>query len=40
MGWESWYWWQMAATWHMPGDYAAELAITDRWRDSAPWCGR
>ena len=35
MEWHSWYWWRMAATWHMPGDYAAELGITDRWRDSA-----
>ena len=24
----------MAATWHMPGEYDAELGITDRWRDS------
>ena len=35
MQWTSWYWWRMANTWHMPGDYAAELGITDRWRDSA-----
>ena len=35
MEWTSWYWWRMAATWHMLGDYAAELRITDRWRDSA-----
>ena len=25
----------MAATWHMPGEYRAELDITDRWRDSS-----
>ena len=35
MGWESWYWSTIAATWHMQGDHAAELAITDRWRNSA-----
>jgi hypothetical protein len=34
MAWTSWYWGQMAATWHIPGDHAAELGITDRWRDS------
>ena len=33
--WNSWYLWRMAATWHMPGDYTAELALTDRERDSA-----
>jgi DNA-binding SARP family transcriptional activator len=33
--WNSWHWWRMAATWHMPGNYAAELQITERWRDSA-----
>jgi hypothetical protein len=27
----------MAATWHMPGEYAAELSITDRWSDSTAW---
>ncbi|HTK42356.1 MAG TPA: BTAD domain-containing putative transcriptional regulator [Gemmatimonadales bacterium] len=36
-GWEAWYWWQMAASWHMLGEYRAELSITDRWRDSATW---
>jgi DNA-binding SARP family transcriptional activator len=35
--WTSWYWWRMAATYHMPGDYAAELGSTDRWRDSTIW---
>jgi DNA-binding SARP family transcriptional activator len=35
--WTSWYWWRMAATYHMPGDYAAELSSTDRWRDSTIW---
>jgi hypothetical protein len=35
MEWTSWYWWHMAATWHIQGDHAAELDITDRWRDSA-----
>jgi hypothetical protein len=35
IGWEPWYWSTMAATWHMTGDHAAELGITDRWRDSA-----
>ncbi len=29
------YWWRMAATWHMLGEYHDELDITDRWRDSA-----
>ena len=29
------YWWYMAATEHMLGEYRSELAITDRWRDSA-----
>jgi DNA-binding SARP family transcriptional activator len=28
------YWWYMAASRHMVGEYGAELAITDRWRDS------
>jgi DNA-binding SARP family transcriptional activator len=28
------YWWYMAASRHMPGEYDAELDITDRWRDS------
>jgi len=27
----------MAASWHMLGEYRAELSITDRWRDSATW---
>ena len=31
------YWWRMAVTWHMLGEYRAELGITDRWRDSAAW---
>lgn len=35
MAWESWYWSTMATTWHMSGDHASELGITDRWRDSA-----
>jgi DNA-binding SARP family transcriptional activator len=41
MGWRSspeevWprYWWRLATTWHMTGEYGSELAITDRWRDS------
>jgi len=29
------YWSRLAMTWHMTGDYRSELAITDRWRDSA-----
>jgi DNA-binding SARP family transcriptional activator len=29
------YWWYMAASRHMLGEYGAELDITDRWRDSA-----
>ena len=29
------YWWRLASTWHMTGEYHSELAITDRWRDSA-----
>jgi tetratricopeptide (TPR) repeat protein len=29
------YWWYMAASWHMQGDYRTELGITDRWRDSS-----
>jgi DNA-binding SARP family transcriptional activator len=32
--WLAWYWSWMAATWHMPGEYGAELGITDHWRDS------
>ena len=35
-----WYWWHMAATHHMLGEYRAELDITDRWRDSAAGSGR
>jgi DNA-binding SARP family transcriptional activator len=42
MGWYSsprhvWprYWWLMAGSWHMLGEYGTELGITDRWRDSA-----
>ena len=42
LGWQSspkevWprYWSRLAITWHMTGDYRSELAITDRWRDSA-----
>ena len=34
------YWWLMAASHHMLGDYLAELAITDRWRDSTSWAWR
>ena len=29
------YWWYMAASEHMLGEYRSELAITARWRDSA-----
>jgi DNA-binding SARP family transcriptional activator len=29
------YWSRLATTWHMTGEYGPELAITDRWRDSA-----
>jgi hypothetical protein len=29
------YWARLATTWHMTGDYQSELAITDRWQDSA-----
>jgi hypothetical protein len=29
------YWSWLAQTWHMTGEYGSELAITDRWRDSA-----
>ena len=35
--WTSWYWGRMADTYHMPGEYAAELGSTDRWRDSTTW---
>jgi DNA-binding SARP family transcriptional activator len=33
------YWWYLAASWHMPGDYRAELDVTERWRDftSGAW---
>ncbi len=31
------YWSRLAVTWHMTGEYRSELAITDRWRDSAAW---
>jgi hypothetical protein len=31
------YWRRLAKTWHMTGEYESELAITDRWRDSADW---
>ena len=34
-GWEGWYWSNMAATCHMPGGYAAELGVTESWRDSS-----
>src|SRR5262245_57506685 len=29
------YWARLAMTWHMTGEHESELAITDRWRDSA-----
>jgi DNA-binding SARP family transcriptional activator len=29
------YWSRVAMTWHMTGDYESELAVTDRWQDSA-----
>ncbi len=29
------YWSRLATTYHMTGEYRSELAITDRWRDSA-----
>jgi hypothetical protein len=29
------YWSRLAITWHMTGEYRSELAITERWRDSA-----
>jgi DNA-binding SARP family transcriptional activator len=29
------YWSRLAMTWHMTGEHESELAITDRWRDSA-----
>ncbi|HEU4524688.1 MAG TPA: BTAD domain-containing putative transcriptional regulator [Gemmatimonadales bacterium] len=32
---DSWYWWYLAASHHMLGEYEAELDITDRWGDSA-----
>jgi DNA-binding SARP family transcriptional activator len=32
--WRRRYWWYMAASRHMLGEYRAELDITDRWRDS------
>ncbi len=31
------YWWFMAASHHMLGDYLEEVEITDRWRDSSSW---
>ncbi|HEY9507734.1 MAG TPA: hypothetical protein VIQ27_17360 [Gemmatimonadales bacterium] len=33
--WEPWYWWTIAACRHALGEYREELAITERWRDSA-----
>jgi tetratricopeptide (TPR) repeat protein len=33
--WEPWYWSNIAGCRHALGEYRAELAITDRWRDSA-----
>jgi hypothetical protein len=32
--WRRRYWWYLAASRHMLGEYRAELDITDRWRDS------
>jgi DNA-binding SARP family transcriptional activator len=39
---EKWdrYWSRLAMTWHMTGEYESELAITDRWRDSADGVSR
>jgi tetratricopeptide (TPR) repeat protein len=31
------YWWCMAASHHMLGNYLAEMELTDRWRDSSDW---
>jgi DNA-binding SARP family transcriptional activator/TolB-like protein len=31
------YWWHLAASWHVLGEYRTELGVTDRWRDSTTW---
>jgi tetratricopeptide (TPR) repeat protein len=39
-GYRAGYWWSMAASHHMLGQYLEEVDITNRWRDSTGWAWR